>query len=146
MPRWPWWAALTLAIASCDSGVLAPGRGTLISAMTKGCEKEAKGMNCQCLVKEVTADFTDAELRLVASDESFFTQDEWAVLMRRRALACFRPQWLAACKDNGCRCVINGLVDTYEGDALWDVFERFNQGRAVPGDVSALIQRCRSSP
>lgn len=135
-----------LAFFSCDKGALAPGRGALISAMTKGCEKEAKGMDCQCLVKEVTADFSDAELRLVAGDENFFTQEEWMVLIRRRASACFRPAWLSACKDNACRCVVNGLLDTYEGDALWDVFERFSQGRPVPGEVSGLIQTCRSAP
>jgi hypothetical protein len=144
------WVALTLIIASgCDS---LTGRPAMLRALERGCEEGKKNksaneqkLQCSCLIEAITRDFTDTELRVAATDAKFFTEEEMNVLVRRKATDCLKPVAVAGCGGKAsCVCVVQGLFDEYEGDALWDIVERYQQGRPIPVEFSAVVSRCQS--
>ncbi|MFT3712090.1 MAG: hypothetical protein QM817_30985 [Archangium sp.] len=144
------WAALTLIILSgCDS---LTGRPAIVRALERSCDEGKKGktgleskLDCGCLIPAITGDFTEGELRALASDANFFTGEEMQVLIRRRGASCLKPLSVAQCEGKkACVCVIEGLYDGFEGDALWDVVERYQQGRPLPVEFSSIVTRCQS--
>lgn len=147
--NWPFAVVMLALLGGCQRE---PGaaRTATIDTLTRQCRtwKGLKGakVDCGCLMNNITADMSEAELNLWLGEPTLFTEQELSTLISRKAITCMRGAIVAACAKGGqvklCECMVDGFLAKFSGDELMDVLERFGNGGAIPPAANDVRARC----
>lgn len=141
-----------VALAGCDALTAAGfSRQRVVDASIRKCGETSfarkQGGDCTCLMTEVSSSLSDAELRLLVSDDHLFDEEELETFVLRNAIKCARPSFISNCVRGGgsqgaCSCIAEELFANFKGAEIEDISERSQNGAPLPPAFVQLRSDC----